>query len=623
MIVRMSKIMVIGSQDLLMDTLSLIKQLEIMQLEEDILTDLDESDAQSHPVHLDTSSVMEHQFYTRLGKKIDELLQYLPPLETSRQPSMMPIESLALYVPDHLEQVAEQFHSIKILSSELSQLTVYTTFLNVFDEIGHDNLREEEVVCIGVKLATPKDISLLKGRLESEVDGKITVENVPDDAELVKYVILTETELSGKVCNIITECGATGFTSPPGLAELSYGEQKKAVALQIAEKKNQLKKLKSEQEQFVRQWQEVYLTARNCIIERLSLIRVTASVVRSRMCFFIHGWLPAVDFATLDEELKNRFKGKVLLEECKLVEQDFSRVPTALHNPAYFRPFELFARLLPMPSYASFDLTPFIGIFFPIFFGMMLGDAGYGILLAFLAVFLTRQFADRKNIQDAGKILFISSLYTLFFGIMYGEFFGSLGHVYLGMKPIFFDRQTTVIPMFCFAIAAGVVHVTLGLILGIVQSIRLKMKKEAVFKLVNILVILCLCVFIVSYYTPTLEMVREPLLISIAICIPVLLLTGGIMAPLELMKNIGSIISYARIMAVGLASVLLAFVANYMGGKIESVWAGVFVAVIIHIFNLLLGVFAPTIHSLRLHYVEFLGKFMEPGGRKFTPFGKK
>ena len=378
-----------------------------------------------------------------------------------------------------------------------------------------------------------------------------------------------------------------------------------------------------QQKLFAGQWQKEYLQARRWLDKRLSLVKVTAAVVRTRMCFFIHGWLPTSAFKVLGDELDKKFKGKVVVEESELAEQDFAHVPTALHNPAYFEPFELFTRLLPMPPYASFDLTPFIGIFFPIFFGMMLGDVGYGLILLLVAGLLIRKFKKKKNVRDAGKILFVSSLYTIVFGWLYGECFGTVGHLFLGMEPICFDRQSSVIPMLYFAITAGVFHVILGLILGMLASLRRKMKKEAVFRLINILFILCICGLAVSYFTPSMEAVREPLFLTIAIFIPVLLLAGGLMAPLELLKNIGNIISYARIMAVGLASVLLASVANYMAGRIGSIWVGIFVALILHAFNLLLGVFAPTIHSLRLHYVEFLSKFMEPGGKKFTPLGGK
>jgi V/A-type H+-transporting ATPase subunit I len=72
-------------------------------------------------------------------------------------------------------------------------------------------------------------------------------------------------------------------------------------------------------------------------------------------------------------------------------------------------------------------------------------------------------------------------------------------------------------------------------------------------------------------------------------------------------------------MAVGLASVLLAYVANSLAGAAGSIWVGIGVAVLLHSFNLVLGVFAPTIHALRLHYVEFFSKFLEPGGKHYQP----
>jgi V/A-type H+-transporting ATPase subunit I len=95
---------------------------------------------------------------------------------------------------------------------------------------------------------------------------------------------------------------------------------------------------------------------------------------------------------------------------------------------------------------------------------------------------------------------------------------------------------------------------------------------------------------------------------------------GIIMGPIEFIGLIGNVLSYLRIAAIGLASVYLAKVANDMAGMVGNVIVGLILAVMIHALNLVLGVFSPTIHSLRLHYVEFFRKFYEGGGRPYQPF---
>jgi V/A-type H+-transporting ATPase subunit I len=250
---------------------------------------------------------------------------------------------------------------------------------------------------------------------------------------------------------------------------------------------------------------------------------------------------------------------------------------------------------------------------------MILGDAGYGLLLAVLSLIAIKKYRARRMIRDGAKILLTASLYSMFFGVLFGEFFGDLPERFFHLQPLCMERRTAIVPMIFFTLAVGVCHVLLGLALGAVSEFRKKETKEAVYKLVSIAAILGLIVVLASYFGVFPSVLARPVIIAILFLTPILFFTGGLLAPLELLKSIGNIISYVRIMAIGLTSVLLAFVANNLGGLTGDVVTGVMVAGLLHLLNIVLGVFSPTIHSLRLHYVEFFSKFMEHGGRRFEP----
>jgi len=331
--------------------------------------------------------------------------------------------------------------------------------------------------------------------------------------------------------------------------------------------------------------------------------------------------MPSDGVEALRRALVERHGEAMVVEEKEILRQELEDVPVVLRNPAYFRPFELLVRLLPTPRYTSIDPTPYVGIFFPLFFGMILGDVGYGLLLLAAAAGIVAFVKRRRTLRQAGQILLASSLYTIVFGAVYGEFFGELGARWLGFEP-WLDRRTAILPMLYFALAAGAVHVTVGLVLGFAASLKGHRTREAVARLASLLAMLCLAGVLASYFAPVAELMRKPLLTALLVIAPVLLFTGGLLAPFELLRHVGNVISYARIMAVGLASVLLAYVANRLAGAAGSAWLGVAVAVLLHAFNIVLGVFAPTIHALRLHYVEFFSKFIETGGPKYQPLHK-
>jgi V/A-type H+-transporting ATPase subunit I len=112
-----------------------------------------------------------------------------------------------------------------------------------------------------------------------------------------------------------------------------------------------------------------------------------------------------------------------------------------------------------------------------------------------------------------------------------------------------------------------------------------------------------------------------PAVIVLLVAFPVLVFAEGLIAPVELLATLGNVLSYARIMAIGTASVMLAIVANQMVGAVGSTAVGLVFALLFHLVNFAIGLFSPAIHALRLHYVEFFGKFYSPGGRPYQPFG--
>jgi V/A-type H+-transporting ATPase subunit I len=263
-----------------------------------------------------------------------------------------------------------------------------------------------------------------------------------------------------------------------------------------------------------------------------------------------------------------------------------------------------------------------LGIFFPLFFGMMLGDAGYGLLLMAVALVILRR--RRKGpLADACRILLISSSYAVLFGILFGELFGEAGARLLLMQPLVVERSRAIMPMLIFSLAVGACHLLLGMVLGLITALRRHEQRQSMARIAAIGLFVCLATLVISLVLPSPWLFTRPIMIVAGGLVPFLLLAGGFLAPLELLKYIGNMVSYARIMAIGLCSVLLANAANHVAGLSGDLILGALAAVILHAVALILGVFAPTIHVLRLHVVEFFSKFIEPGGRRFEPLRKQ
>jgi V/A-type H+-transporting ATPase subunit I len=164
----------------------------------------------------------------------------------------------------------------------------------------------------------------------------------------------------------------------------------------------------------------------------------------------------------------------------------------------------------------------------------------------------------------------------------------------------------------------------LGLCLGVWDGLR-RHSRHTVIEKVAMLVALGAIFLLVailagylpdSFFTPAIAL----LVVGVVMLIYSLGKLGLLLGPLELLGTVGNILSYLRIAAIGLSSVYLAQVANELGGLVGNLLVGLIIAGLFHALNLVLGTFSPTIQSLRLHYVEFFGKFYQGGGQPFHPF---
>jgi V/A-type H+-transporting ATPase subunit I len=349
-------------------------------------------------------------------------------------------------------------------------------------------------------------------------------------------------------------------------------------------------------------------------LEALSLTAVTPHL------FVLDGWVPSGSEPRLARALEQGLGGTVVMETVDRAHWQGQDAPVVLRNPRLFRPFELLTGMLPLPRYGTIDPTPYVAVFFPMFFGLMLGDVGYGAVVGLLALVLHRRSRPGTTLRAVAEVAGPCALFAIVFGVLFGEYFGDLGRRWLGLRPLWFDRHDAIVPFLILTLALGVVHVVLGLVLGVLASAR-EDPRRAIGRGLSAVMVVLIVVALLGALEVLPEAVLTPAVVALLVVFPVLIFLEGIAAAIELLGAVGHVLSYARIMALGTASVMLAIVANRLAGAIGSALIGVLFALLFHLVNFGLGLFSPTIHALRLHYVEFFGPFYSPGGTQYEPLG--
>ncbi|MCA9674584.1 MAG: ATPase, partial [Myxococcales bacterium] len=358
--------------------------------------------------------------------------------------------------------------------------------------------------------------------------------------------------------------------------------------------------------------------ARRGLHDELLALEARGVAAETARAFVVEGWVPARARAALDTELHARLGDAVVVETVGRDHWRGAEAPVVLTNPRVFEPFERLTAMLPLPRYGSVDPTPFVAVFFPMLFGIIVGDVGYGLLLATIAAILFARGRGRGLARDLAKIAAAVASYMIIFGVLYGELFGDLGERWFGMRPLWLDREDAVLPFLGLAIALGLVHMLLGLVVSAIS--RRGHPREAAGRGLTALMLLLIALALATVFELLPHALFTPAIVALLVAFPILIALEGATALLELLTTVGHVLSYARVMALGTASVMLAVVANRMVGAFGGAVIGVVFALLFHLVNFAIALFSPTIHVLRLHYVEFFGTFFSPGGGRYQPF---
>ncbi len=444
--------------------------------------------------------------------------------------------------------------------------------------------------------------------------------------------------------NIIAEILTTfniKTTELPDL-EVSIPERIKGINQKINEAENRIEKLTKEAQRLATDQRNLkivfdFLTWQK---EKLAGQQKTANTWQT---FSLIGWIDQSLMKILEKEL-DKITDDFIIEELPLDQEE--SVPIIFKN-SWAKPFESVTEMYGAPQSSEPDPTPYLAPFFVLFFGLCLTDAGYGLVLTALSLVILKILKLPKSSQKLLKILLAGGILTVIAGALTGGWFGILidkigidwlKNLLVGIRLI--DPVAEPIKMLLFCLGLGIIQVIFGIFVSFYWKIKNRNLKDAFLGEALWLYFIFSLLFWTATKTGLIEFSQAKYLVWTGILAliltqgrnaknPILKLGIGIISLYGLVGYISDVLSYSRLLALGLATGIIAMVINLIARlTVEMIpYFGWLIAVFIliggHTFNIAINVLGAYIHSSRLQFVEFFPKFMEGGGRIFQPFQKE
>ncbi|MEX2536602.1 MAG: V-type ATPase 116kDa subunit family protein [Trueperaceae bacterium] len=656
MIARMDQLTVVGRRSIARELLQSLQSLGVVQVDP-----LEPEEGLSLIRYtLEGEDKDERERWSSLVGRSETLLAGLAAHDVEAAPrsdsatSIEEIESLLAEVGPQIDKVvAERSRLNDDLDLIRTYLPLFRTLAPTLAQLDSSRYLTGSAFLVGADAADE-----VRAELEAAMEGNITFATRPYGRQtLFTSAVLKRDEALFR--QALSRLGISPLALPG-----RYADQGVAKAVHVMEERSQtvprrLEALEQERHQLLESYAPRLQTIHQLALNQQARYSKLEEMLAGRYSVALRGWLPARETRKVVEGLRKQFGQGVIAVSRPADEHHDLRVPVKLENPAWVRPFQGLLALFDPPRYGTFDPSWTLAVFFPLFFGIVVGDMGFGLLFLALGIWMQRRGAGGRSLSlgplgivlkakalpSIGTVINWAAVWSIIWGFIYGEFFGNFlehwpadnpifyapSHGDNGIIPIMLFRVEEFTPLLLITLGFGILQVLGGWAIrtyyGILHGDRKHMWEGiGMFSGLTALVI-----FATAFLTGGLSSAIWLIVgVGFAVFLLGVVLSGIPLMLVELISNSGNILSYLRLFAVGLSAALVANLATDLGFAIAGgigipvvgALLGIVVALVVHTLAIALTIIGHTLQPLRLQYVEFFTKFgfYEQSGRPYEPF---
>lgn len=640
-IVKMKKFTLLAFESQKQKLLKDLQRLESVQFSEVLIQEELEEYLQKDSAHIEISEIEEEQAKIRFA--IDFLSQYeekkgmIQSLKEGKNTVTYyelekAVEDLQWkkqydYLKEKENTINKKQQHISKLSSEIEEIGKWSNLDISMNEV--KNFKN----CIAYLGGVPKNfIDSLREDISSQYNN-CYIEVVNEDNRDSNILIIFHRELQSEIDTLLKKYS---FSKVNYDYEVPPKEVIRNFRTKIKELKNELENIKKDikdQVKYIDDFKLIYEYNENHLLR----LESCNNFLRSKNILTIEGWLPEETIEEFEETVSESLNSEYYLE-LEDANGEVDDVPILLKNGAVSEAFEPITEMYSTPRYDEIDPTPLFMPFYFIFFGMMLSDAAYGFLMFIGSLVALKFFNLDEDKRKSIKMFFYLSISTIFWGVMYGSYFGDA----IKIDPIWMKPDSNVILLMIVSVASGLIQIYAGLGIKGYMLIRDGKPLDALLDvglwyltLTGGLLWLLSASGAVSSLSTSGNILTIAKYATFGGMILILLTHGrsekgigakfgaGLYSLYGITGYVGDLVSYTRLAALGLATGFIGSSFNLMigmmGNPIVKILAGSLLFIVGHVFNLFINALGAYVHTCRLQYLEYFNKFYEGGGKTFKP----